>query len=258
MNELRTALEWVDAGKTCVLVTVIEARGSAPRKEGARLALCADGQRVGTVGGGEVEERALAEARALLQSSETTRLVEQVATCGGQVTLYCEKLAPRRRLVVVGAGHVGRAIAQAGAHAGFRVTAVAPSAPERVADTPRVQAVAADDPAWLDTAEAPAATHVVCATGTHAGDTGWAVAALHAGFASVGVVGSAGKAQNIRRQAAADGVPPRRIDELRCPVGLDIGAVTPEEIAVAVVAELILLERKGHVPEAWRKQVRPV
>lgn len=253
MNELRTALEWVDAGLTCVLVTVIEARGSAPRKEGARLVLAADGRQAGTVGGGEVEERALAEARALLQSSETSRLVEQVATCGGSVGLYCEKLAPSRRLVVVGAGHVGRAVAEAAARAGFRVTVVAPSGPERLAGVAGVAGVASDDPAWLDTVDVPAATHVVCATGTHDGDTGWAVAALHAGVASVGVVGSAKKAQGIRRQAAAAGVPPRRIEALRCPVGLDIGAVTPEEIAVAVVAELVHLERKGSVPTAWRK-----
>lgn len=253
MNELRTALDWVDAGTTCVLVTVIEAKGSAPRKEGARMVLGADGRQTGTVGGGEVEERALSEARTLLQSAETTRLVEQVATCGGSVALFCEKLAPSRRLVVVGSGHVGRAVAQAAAHAGFRVTVVAPSAPERTAGISGVGAVASEDPGWLDTAEAPGATHVVCATGTHDGDTGWAVAALNAGFASVGVVGSAKKAQTIRRHAAAAGVPPRRINELRCPVGLDIAAVTPEEIAVAVVAELILLERKGSVPKAWRK-----
>ncbi|HPW56557.1 MAG: XdhC family protein [Thermoanaerobaculaceae bacterium] len=253
MNELRVALEWVDAGLTCVLVTVIEATGSAPRKEGARLVLRADGRQVGTVGGGEVEERALSEARALLQSSAATRLVEQVATCGGTVGLYCEKLAPSRRLVVVGSGHVGRAVALAAVHAGFRVTVVAPSAPEQTAGMIGVRAVASEDPAWFDAVEAPAATHVVCATGTHDGDSGWAVAALHAGFASVGVVGSAKKAQTIRRQAAAAGVPPRRIDELRCPVGLDIAAVTPEEIAVAVVAELIHLERKGSVPKAWRK-----
>lgn len=253
MNELRAALDWVDAGTTCVLVTVIEAKGSAPRKEGARLVLAADGQQVGTVGGGEVEERALSEARALLQSAETTRLVEQVATCGGSVALYCEKLAPHRRLVVAGAGHVGRAIAQVATSAGFRVTVVAPSAPEQMAGISGIAAVASEDPGWLDTAEAPSATHVLCATGTHDGDTGWAVAALQAGFASVGVVGSAKKAQTIRRQAAAAGVPPRRINELRCPVGLDIAAVTPEEIAVAVVAELIHLERKGGVPKAWRK-----
>lgn len=252
MNELRVALEWVDAGRTCVLVTVIEARGSVPRREGARLVLGADGRQFGTVGGGEVEARALAEARALLQSPETTRLVEQVATCGGTVALYCEKLAPARRLVVVGAGHVGCAVAEAAARAGFRVTVVAPAAPERLAAIPGVATAAAEDPAWLGGVDAPAATHVLCATGTHAGDAGWALAALEAGFASVGVVGSAKKAQAIRRQAAAAGVPPRRIDELRCPVGLDIGAVTPEEIAVAVVAELVLLERKGSVPETWR------
>lgn len=254
MNELRQALEWVDAGVTCVLVTVMHAQGSAPRREGARLVLAADGRHVGTVGGGEVEERALSEARDLLQSTESTRLVEQVATCGGTVALFCEKLAPQRRLVVVGAGHVGRAIAVAAAQAGFRVTVVAPSAPERMARVTGVVAVAGDDPSWLTTLEAPLSTHVLCATGTHEGDTGWAVEALAGAFASVGVVGSTKKSETIRHEAAAAGVTPKRIGELRCPVGLDLGAVTPEEIAVAVVAELIMIERRGSVPTTWRKQ----
>jgi xanthine dehydrogenase accessory factor len=256
MNVLRQALEWVDGGRTCVLVTVVQAEGSAPRKHGARMVLASDGQQVGTVGGGEVEERAVAEARGLLQAAETTRVVEQVATCGGTVSLFCEKLAPERRLVVVGAGHVGKAVAVAAAQAGFRVTVVAPSAPDRLAGFPGVGAVAGDDPAWLDLLDAPPATHVVCATGTHEGDTAWAVAALQGGFASVGVVGSGKKAQAIRREAAAAGVAPRRIHDLRCPVGLDLGAVTPEEIATAVTAELILLERQGSIPKAWRKQAQ--
>jgi xanthine dehydrogenase accessory factor len=256
MNVLRQALEWVDAGRTCVLVTVVQAEGSAPRKHGARLVVASDGQVLGTVGGGEVEERALAEARGLLQSAETTRIVEQVATCGGTVGLFCEKLQPERRLVVVGAGHVGGAVAVAAAQAGFRVTVVAPSAPERLAGLTGIAAVAGEDPAWLDQVDAPAATHVVCATGTHEGDTAWALAALQGGFVSVGVVGSGKKAHTIRREAAAAGVPPRRIHDLRCPVGLDIAAVTPEEIAAAVTAELILLERKGSIPKAWRKQAQ--
>lgn len=254
MNELRQALEWVDAGMTCVLVTVMQAQGSAPRREGARLVLGADGRHFGTVGGGEVEERALTEARDLLQSTDSTRLVEQVATCGGTVALFCEKLAPQRRLVVVGSGHVGRAIAVAAVQAGFRVTVVAPSAPERMVGVSGVAAVAGEDPAWLATVEASHATHVLCATGTHEGDTGWAVEALAGGFLSVGVVGSAKKSKAIRHQAAAAGVAPKRISELRCPVGLDLGAVTPDEIAVAVVAELVMIERKGNVPKTWRKQ----
>lgn len=256
MNVLRQALEWVDAGRTCVLVTVVQAEGSAPRKHGARLVLASDGQQVGTVGGGEVEERALAEARGLLQSGDATRVVEQVATCGGTVGLFCEKLQPERRLVVVGAGHVGRAVAVAAAQAGFRVTVVAPSAPDRLAGLSGIATVAGEDPGWLDQADAPAATHVICATGTHEGDTAWALAALQGGFVSVGVVGSGKKAHTIRREAAAAGVPPRRIHDLRCPVGLDIAAVTPEEIAAAVAAELILLERKGSIPKTWRKQAQ--
>ncbi|HQU33323.1 MAG TPA: XdhC family protein, partial [Thermoanaerobaculaceae bacterium] len=144
----------------------------------------------------------------------------------------------------------------AGAHAGYRVTLAAPARPEPLPDAATVECVAASDPTVLEAWEGPERTQVVVATGDAEADGAWAVAALLRPFAGIGVVGSRNKAAAIRHTAAGAGVLPDRINALRCPVGLDLGAVTPEEIAVSIMAEVIRLDRTGEVPETWRRASR--
>jgi xanthine dehydrogenase accessory factor len=254
MKVLAELQRLVASGQTCVLATTVAAHGSTPRKEGARLVLAASGEQIGTVGGGELESLVLSTAKAMLTGREKTCLVEAPA-CGGTVTTYLEVFAPERQVLVVGAGHVGRAVALAARASSFRATVAAPSAPERMADAPEVATIAAAGPEALASFPEPGATHVIVATGDNDVDVAWSVAALAGPFASVGVVGSAGKAARIRHQAASQGVPPARVATLRCPVGLAIGAVTPAEIAVSIVAELVMLDRAGSVPESW--QIKP-
>jgi len=253
VDVLRKLLQAIDAGDTCVLATVAGVRGSAPRKDAARLLVSARGPVFGTVGGGEVEAGALAAASEMLAGPDHGRLLEIATNCGGVVTVMLEKFAPQRRLLVVGAGHVGRAVAAAGSRAGYRVTVASPGSSERAQDIRECESVAAGDPAVLDHWESAERTQVVVATGDADADTAWAVAALARSFAGVGVVGSRNKAAAIRYAAAGAGVRPERIHTLRCPVGLDLGAVTPEEIAVSILAELIRLDRTGEVPEGWRR-----
>jgi len=172
------------------------------------------------------------------------------------VTVLLEKFAPQRRLLVVGAGHVGRALAHAAVRAGYRVALASPAGPEPGEVSGEIEMLAAADPAPLDRWEDAERTHVVVATGDADSDSVWAVAALARPFADVGVVGSRTKATAIRHAAAAAGVRPERVHTLRCPVGLDLGAVTPAEIAVSIVAELIRLDRTGEVPDGWRRTSR--
>jgi len=250
MRVLRRLIESVDAGESCVLATVVAVKGSAPRRQGARLLLHAGGASEGTVGGGEVEAETLATARAMLAGGEPARTLEMITNCGGTVTVLIERFGPPRRLLIVGAGHVGAALAAAGARVGYRVTVASPGA----AEGPRgVETVPATGPAMLAGWENPEATQVIVATGDAEADGAWATAALARPFAGVGVLGSRSKAAAIRHTAAAAGVPPERVHALRCPVGLDLGAVTPDEIAVSIVAELIRLDRTGEVPEGWRR-----
>jgi len=254
MQSLRRLLEIVDGGGIAVLATVAAAAGSAPRREGARMVITAAGADTGTVGGGEVEAAALAAAREMLAGGPAVRRLEMPTNCGGMVTVMLERFAPPRRLLVVGAGHVGTALAAAAAAAGYLVAVASPSGGGEAVTG--VEAIRADDPSVLERRPEQVSTHVVVATGDAAVDATWAVAALARGYASVGVVGSRKKADAIRRNAAAAGIGAARIASLRCPVGLDLGAVTPAEIAVAIVAELIRLDRAGEVPEAWRRVSR--
>jgi xanthine dehydrogenase accessory factor len=256
MNVLRRLIETVDGGTSCVLATVVQVHGSAPRRQGARLLLSANGTREGTVGGGEVEAEVLATARTMLTGGPNARTLEMPTNCGGTVTVMLEKFGPHRRLLIIGAGHVGAALAIAGARVGYRVTVASPTVAERLADSPGIETVSAAEPGMLAGFEHPEVTQVVVATGNAEADSGWAVAALAGSYMGVGVVGSLTKAAAIRHAAAAAGVPPDRVHMLRCPVGLDLGAVTPEEIAVSIVAELIRLDRTGEVPEGWKRASR--
>lgn len=256
MNVLRRLIETVDGGATCVLATVVQVHGSAPRRQGARLLLSAGGTQDGTVGGGEVEAEVLEAARGMLAGGSAGHVLEIATNCGGTVTVMLEKFGPNRQLLVVGAGHVGAALAAAGARAGYQVTVASSTAAERLRDLPGIEAIAAAEPGMLASFQHPEVTQVIVATGNADADSAWAVAALARPFAGVGVVGSRSKAAAIRHAAAAAGVLPDRVHTLRCPVGLDLGAVTPEEIAVSIVAELIRLDRTGEVPEGWRRASR--
>jgi xanthine dehydrogenase accessory factor len=256
MNVLRRLIETVDAGATCVLATVVQVHGSAPRRQGARLLLLADGTREGTVGGGEVEAAVLESARGMLAGGPNEHTLEMPTNCGGTVMVMLERFGPSRRLLIIGSGHVGAALAITGARAGYRVMVASPTAVERLAEVAGIETISAAEPAMLAGLDHPEATQVVVATGNAEADSGWAVAALAGSFAGVGVVGSRTKAAAIRHAAAAAGVPPARVHTLRCPVGLDLGAVTPEEIAVSIVAELIRLDRTGEVPEGWKRASR--
>ncbi|RLB61585.1 MAG: hypothetical protein DRI90_11030 [Deltaproteobacteria bacterium] len=246
MDILQKALSAVEAGEAVVLATVVSVTGSAPRAPGARMLVRADGQLEGSVGGGEIEHAAINQAREMLERGGGAAQLTEVRTdCGGKVGVFIERLAPLRRLFIVGAGHVGKAVASMAASAGFAVTVI-----DRLADAQWLAELGialekSDEPAALEAIEHPGSAQVLIATGTHEADRGWAVAALQLGFAGVGVVGSSRKAKTIVKAAQNAGLPAERVAAIRCPVGLAIGAVTPVEIAMAIVAELICLQRTG-------------
>jgi xanthine dehydrogenase accessory factor len=257
MDALRRLVQIVEGGGSCVLATVVTGRGSVPRGPGARMLVAANGTCSGTVGGGEIEDTVLARARDLLgRPGAGTATVEVEARCGGTVTVFLERFGPARTLLVVGAGHVGTAVAEAAGRAGVAVIVVGRSRPGELEGRPGITVQETMDPAALAALPRPGDFQLIVATGSHDADSAWAVAGLQAGFAGVGVVGSRSKAIAVRERVSASGLPAGRLDRLRCPVGLDLGAVTPGEIAVAIVAELLLLAHRGEVPEGWRKRSR--
>lgn len=257
---LRFVLSELDRGAKVAVATVVARHGSAPSTPGQKLALsiAASGGvaiAVGTVGGGAIERvvvDALASAArgpASQPRIETFRLGPSLGMCcGGSAEILIEPMRPALALVLVGAGHIGLATAELAASLGFRVRLVdaRPEAtePGRIAALERagVHVIAAehDDPEVLDGLGAPSdGAALVVMTHEHQLDQRVVEWAFARGFSFVGGVGSRAKAERTLQRLAAKGVDPSVAERLRMPVGVEIGARRPGEIAVAIAAELI-------------------
>jgi xanthine dehydrogenase accessory factor len=243
-------------GRPFVLATVVESAGSTPQKPGAKLVVVEDGSLRGTVGGGAIEHQIVQAALALLSAPERTRMLDTHLThelgmcCGGRMKVFLEKHAAPARLTVFGAGHVARELAALAHRVGFRVTVVDArsewASPERF---PGCE-VRLADPADV-ARELPGGEDCFFCVTTHDHPLDQAVveALLDKPSAYLGVIGSRRKAERFRMRLRAAGFSDEAVARLRSPMGVEIGALTPEEIAVSIVGELIRVRRLGGSPE---------
>jgi xanthine dehydrogenase accessory factor len=248
---LRALLAAREQRAPCVLATVIAFKGSTPRKPGAKMLVFPDGRTLGTVGGGALEHEVTERAREICASTVPVlfdrHLSHQLAMCcGGSVTVSLEPQTYAPRLLLFGAGHVAEALCQVASLAGFDVTIIDRRAelatPERFAAARRILVEEPLD--VLDALELEAdQTYVVVVTHDHALDQDIAAAVLKRPFRFLGVIGSTRKREMFRKRLSAQGYPDELLDRMRTPVGLEIEAETPAEIAVSVVAELIQVRR---------------
>jgi xanthine dehydrogenase accessory factor len=242
----------VAEGRPFVLATVIESSGSTPQKPGSKLVVLGDGSLRGTVGGGAIEHQIIQASLELLRAPEGTRVIETHLThelgmcCGGRMKVFLEKHGAPPRLTVFGAGHVAKELAALAHHVGFRVTVV--DARPEWASRERFPGceVLVKDPADHARALAGGPECYFCVT-THDHPLDQAVveALVTRPSAYLGVIGSRRKAERFRMRLRAAGVDEAAVERLRSPMGVDIGALTPEEIAVSIVGELIRVRRHG-------------
>jgi xanthine dehydrogenase accessory factor len=253
LEVFRAVADLLAAGRAVALCTVEGVAGSAPREAGARMAVPDDGRTVGTVGGGVLEHAIIERARACLaarrgEAADLTLDEAQEgglpARCGGAVRVRIEVLGAPRRIVVFGAGHVGAATARVARDAGFlplvlddRDDLLAPLSAEGIPTrkAPAEEAVQAAALRDMDCA--------VLVTRGHAFDERIAMDALRLPLAYAGMIGSKRKVAATREALARNGVPSERIAALHAPIGLDIGAETPGELAVCIVGEIIRVLR---------------
>lgn len=243
---LGAAAELLRGGADVCIATVIGSEGSSPSTPGQKL-LTSEELTIGTVGGGAVEREAIEQMHALLAAGKTQpesrwyALSKDLAmACGGRVQLLFEPMYGASRALVVGAGHIGFALATLLPRLGFRVV-VTDERPDAVAKE-RLSEVGVDarlGPPDRVAADIHTKAMVVVATHDHALDEAAIAWALERGFAYVGGVGSRGKAAKLRKVLEARGIPGERIDAVRMPIGLAIGGRSPEEIALAIAAELV-------------------
>lgn len=252
----------VSRGEAFVLATVTDTGGSTPRLAGAMMGVTLEGQ-AGTVGGGAFEHRVVEAARALLAApGQATTLVDVHLVrdlgmcCGGRMTAFLNKTEPAPRLWIFGAGHVGTSLAPVAALAGFAVTVVDERAEWARADRfPPEVAVLDAEP--VDLLKRPGAgldrpgprDLVVVTTHAHDLDERLIHALASAPPAYLGLIGSRNKWAKFRARLTERGVEAAFLDAVRSPVGLDIGALTPAEIAVSIVAELVAFRRAGRPGE---------
>ncbi len=247
------ALEAIRCGEAAAVATVLETRGSTPREAGAKMLVCADGRTVGTVGGGPLEAQVIQEAQAAL-SAGLSREFEYQATagqrgapdaCGGQMRLFIEVLHPHPTLLILGAGHIGQAVAKLGSFLGYRL-AVLDERADMVTDDrfpARCTLLTGPLDEQIRTLSLTEQTFVVIVTPHDSPDEkALAVLAEHP-VAYVGLLGSQRRTQTTFERARVLGIADEFLKRVHTPIGLDIGAETPHEIAVSIVAEIIAVQR---------------
>jgi xanthine dehydrogenase accessory factor len=241
-----------NAGALC---TVVRSRGSTPRHTGSKMLVYPDGTFIGTVGGGEMENRVIAEAKQAILDGRPRMLEYDMidpkrgdpGVCGGQVEVYVEPVQPKPTLVVIGAGHVGRAVAYLAQWAGFRVVVnddrpgfCTPEAvpggdeyiPTTMAELPQHMEITP----W---------TYLVLTTRGMNVDVEGLPALLDTPAAYIGLIGSNRRWATARKALLDRGIPAEKLDRVHSPIGLELNAETPEEIAISIVAEIIMLRNGG-------------
>ena len=255
---------WRAAGRRFALLTVVESRGFTPQKPGVHMLVAADGETAGTIGGGAIEHACVSEAAALLASNDATRTVRKQLTtelgmcCGGEMVVHLEVLEAQPRLVVFGAGHVARPLAALAAGTGFTVQVVDARAEWLTSERfPYVGRVLREPDAWAREQSAHwlagGATdlYAVVTTHDHALDQRVVQELLRAPLRYTGLIGSLAKQRKFALRLRARGFDDAALARLRSPVGLAIGARTPEEIAVSIVAELVAVRRGASPERGW-------
>ncbi len=256
---LAAALAAEERGEPAALVTVIATEGSTPQKAGAKMVVYPDGRIVGTIGGGCVESEMVLRARqtidsrrAQVASYELTldQAGEDGLICGGRMQVFIEPLQGTPTLCLFGAGHIAQPLARMAKAVGFRVEV----ADDRIKFANRERFPDADL-VVVDEFKTAASqmtlgpnSYAVVVTRGHGGDTDALEAVLGRGLRYVGLLGSKPKLVHIAAALEERGTSTERLAEIRCPLGLGIGAESPEEIAVSILAEMIAV-RRGVAPE---------
>ena len=248
-------------------MTVVRAQGSTPQRAGAKMLVFADGRTVGTIGGGCYENEAIGKARLAIADGKTSLLhfelnddfaQENGLICGGRMDVHVDPLLPDPRLYIVGAGHVGYHLARIASEAGFRLHVIDDR--EKFANAerfPGAEVVVDSIPEWLDRSDIPSGAFVVVLTRGHQHDLDAMRALATRNIRYLGLIGSRAKVARIYSALLQEGFPAESLERVYSPIGFEIGAVTPAEIAVSILAELIAVRRGAATAQLSMKRLKP-
>ena len=241
-------------GRRGAIATIVNVRGSVPSFETAKMLVRDDGSIFGTVGGGCVEAEVWQAAREVMESEKPRTITFNLnqnpkydtgLVCGGTLDIFIEPVLPPAKLYIFGAGHVAHSLYRAATTAGFDVTVAddreSYANRERFPDAKEV--IAEDFDQAMAKLSPNETSYIVIVTRGHRDDMRVLRWAVQTRARYVGMIGSKRKTITIFRELVKEGLSETLFERVHAPVGFDIGAITPEEIAVAITAELIAARR---------------
>lgn len=250
------------SGQKCAIATIVQVNGSIPSYESAKLLVREDGSLVGTIGGGCVEAEVWNAAREVMESEKprhmTFNLGQDAAydnglICGGQLNVFVEPVLPQPFAYIFGAGHISKSISKIATLAGFATVVVdnrdAYANRDRFPEADAIHAAEYEEVfPKLDINES---SYLIIVTRGHKDDMRVLRWAVNTRARYVSMIGSKRKTIGVVRELEKEGIPREAFDRIFAPMGLEIGAITPEEIAVSVVAEMIAVRR--HARSDWQR-----
>ncbi len=255
MDVFTRLAELLEQGQPVALCTVTRTSGSVPRHAGSKMLIFPDGSIEGTIGGGEMEARVAEVALETLQNGQPQTLSYTLndpsagdpGVCGGTVEVFVDPINSQPKLLIVGAGHVGQSIAHLADWLGFRVE-VSDDRPEFCTPeaVPQAQAFYPGPlTEQMNSLQITPQTFIVLSTRNLEVDTQALPGLLDSPAAYIGVIGSRRRWATARKQLVELGLGDTQLDRIHSPMGLEIHAETPHEIAVSILAEIIMIQRGG-------------
>jgi xanthine dehydrogenase accessory factor len=240
-------------GKRGALATIVHTNGSIPSFESSRMLVREDGSIAGTIGGGCVEAEVWAAAKEVMQAEAPRKMTfnlnneakyDNGLICGGTLEIFVEPILPQPVLYIFGGGHISMALASAAHKAGFAIGVIDDRESFANLDRfPMAREVYTSFEDAFEKIKPNASTYMVIVTRGHKDDMrvlGWAVGTTPR---YIGMIGSKRKVISVYRALEKEGIPHEKFENVHAPVGLNIGALTPEEIAISITAELIAIRR---------------
>ncbi len=254
-------------GQKCALATIVEVRGSIPSYETAKLLVREDGSMTGTIGGGCVEAEVWNAAREVMESEKPRRLsfnlgqdaaYDNGLICGGQLDVYVEPILPVPAAFIFGAGHISKSLSKVASLAGFSTIIVDDRESfanrERFPDAGEIYAGEYEE--VFPKLPVNETSYLVIVTRGHRDDMRILRWAITTPARYIAMIGSQRKVINVIKELEKEGIAREAFERIFAPMGLEIGAVSPEEIAVSVVAEMIAVRRNAD--SHWRSLAKSV
>ena len=252
---LKEALERVGKGETIALVTIVETKGSTPREVGAKMVTGKDGLIAGTIGGGITEAKVIEEVKQALKEGKgkliTYHLTKEQAAlnegaiCGGEMKIFIDILQPKEEVLIFGAGHIAVCVSKLAKTVGFKVIVIDDRKEFANQDRfPEADEIIAEEiEEALTHLNITPSTYIIILTRGHLKDEEVLGSVIRSNAAYIGMIGSRKKNATVFQHLKEQGISQDELAKVHAPIGIDIKAQTPEEIAVSIMAEIVQAKR---------------